>query len=219
MELDELKTAWTSLDRRLEQQNKLALKVFTGGKLDQARSRLRPLYWGQVAQILYGIVVAVMGGFFWPEFVGVPHLLIAGLIVHLYGILAIVFGASVVWMINHIDYAAPVMVIQKQLADLQRLHIRNGLINGASWWLIWIPFLMVLLMGPSRFDLYANAPSVIYLGSAIGVAALLLTWLLYRASSTGRRPALARFMRNNMIGNSLRNAESVIAEIARFEQE
>jgi serine/threonine-protein kinase len=217
MELDELKLAWATLDR-LEQQNALTLKIFTDGKLDKARSRLRPLVRGQVAQIVFGALVALMAGSFWPGFLSVPHLLIAGILLHLYGIVTIVFGARTLWMIHHIDYAAPVLSIQKQLADLRRFYIRNGMLAGMSWWLIWIPFLM-LLMGMFRVDLYAHAPSVIYIGTGIGVVGLLGVWLLHRCSRDGRRPRLARFLHDSMTGTSLLEAQAVIDEVARFEKE
>jgi hypothetical protein len=43
MELDELKHAWKTLDRRLEQQNALGLQMLRDGRLERARRGLRPL--------------------------------------------------------------------------------------------------------------------------------------------------------------------------------
>ena len=43
MELDDFKAAWQSLDRRLAEQNAMALHVFRDNKLAQAKSLLRPL--------------------------------------------------------------------------------------------------------------------------------------------------------------------------------
>jgi hypothetical protein len=43
MELDDLKATWKSIDRRLEMQNDLQLRIYRDGKLDKARlySRVR----------------------------------------------------------------------------------------------------------------------------------------------------------------------------------
>lgn len=51
MELDDMKAAWQTLDRRLEQQHALNLQLFRDSRADKARSGLRPLFRGQVAQI------------------------------------------------------------------------------------------------------------------------------------------------------------------------
>lgn len=61
MELDELKTAWQTLDRRLQQHNAINLQLFKDRKLDKARSSLRPLFWGQIAQMLFGLCFIVLG--------------------------------------------------------------------------------------------------------------------------------------------------------------
>ena len=38
MELDDFKQAWQTLDRRLEQQNTLSLRLYADGKLEKARA-------------------------------------------------------------------------------------------------------------------------------------------------------------------------------------
>ena len=219
MELDELKVAWQTLDRRLQQQNTLSLHVFTERRLDQARSRLRPLVWGQIVQMLCGLLLVLAAVGFWTAHRDVPHLLAAGLIVHAYGVATIAFGGITLGLIGRIDYAAPVLAIQKQLAQLRSFYIRNGMIAGLSWWLLWVPLMMMFFMSVFGADLYANAPSVIYGGTAIGVAGLLATWWLQRWSRDPRRPRLAKFMHGSMTGAALRRAQAQLDEIVRFEQE
>jgi len=219
MELDELKVAWRTLDRRLEQQNMLSMKLLVDSRLDKLRSRLRPLYWGQALQMLFGVLLVVASAIFWSSHRNVLHLLLAGVCLHLYGVLTIVFGGVTLALMERIDYAAPVLTIQKQLAGLRRFYIRNALIIGLSWWVLWVPFLMLFLMGAYGVDLYARAPSVIYIGVAIGVAGLLALWGLHRWSRGGRRPLLAKFLDDSMTGSSLRKAQALLDEIARFERD
>jgi hypothetical protein len=59
MELDELKSAWQILDRHLEQQSALSLHIFKQGRLDRMRSTLRPLFWGQLLQMAFGLAFIV----------------------------------------------------------------------------------------------------------------------------------------------------------------
>ncbi|MEY2559892.1 MAG: hypothetical protein QOG51_307, partial [Verrucomicrobiota bacterium] len=48
--LDDLKTAWQALDRKLERQHRLALHQFKETKLANLRGGFRPLVTGQTIQ-------------------------------------------------------------------------------------------------------------------------------------------------------------------------
>jgi hypothetical protein len=216
MELDDLKHAWQTLDRRVDAQAALNLHMLRDNKLDKMRGGLRPLVFGQAIQIVAGALVALWGGAFWTEHLDATHLLVAGVLVHAAGISMIGLGAAMQALIARIDYSAPVLSIQRQLAQLRKLYVYGGLAVGLPWWLLWMPFLMVLLKATFDVDLYANAPSVIWLGSAVGVAGLLATGLLLRWAS--RRAELAQRLEDSAAGGSLRKARSMLEEIARFEQ-
>ncbi len=218
MELDDLKAAWQTLDRRLESQAALNLHIFKDAKLDKARRGLRPLAWGQAIQMLCGVALIPVAVGFWSAHPDVAHLLIAGLIVHVYGVLMIICGGATVGLIRRIDYAAPVLVIQKQLGQLRRFYIRTNIGLGLAWWFFWMPLLMMFFMATFGVDLYANAPSVIYCGTAIGVAGLLLTWTFHRWSRHPSRPRMAQMMQDSVAGTGLKKAQAVLDEIARFEQ-
>jgi serine/threonine-protein kinase len=218
MELDDMKAAWKTLDERMSTQAALNFHLFKEGKLDRMKRGLRPLVVGQVLQILFGIALALLGGSFWTDHTGVPHLLIAGLVVHLYGVLTIVCGGVTLGFIARIDHAAPVLAIQQQLAKLRRFYVRTGLGLGLAWWFLWIPVLMVLI-GDAGVDLYNHAPSVIWSGIATGVAGLLLTWVFHRWSRHPSRPNMARAVDENLAGSSLTKAQRFLDEIAQFEKE
>ncbi|MEO8033517.1 MAG: hypothetical protein ABI837_03740, partial [Acidobacteriota bacterium] len=102
MELDELKLAWQSLDRRLEQQHAFDLRIDTESKLDKARAGLRPLFRGQILQIIAGAIVALFGAFFWTAHIDVLHLMVPGVIVHIYGVLMIILAVRTLYLIDRI---------------------------------------------------------------------------------------------------------------------
>ena len=82
MELDDFKTAWQILDRRLEQQSTLNMHIFKQGRLERMRSSLRPLFWGQLVQMLFGvafILFATRLGIGKPDALAV---ILAGIVVH-----------------------------------------------------------------------------------------------------------------------------------------
>ena len=143
MELDDMKLAWQTLDRRLDLQNALNLHQFKESKLDKARSSLRPLYWGQIVQILFGDAMILFGIFASMRYHAVPHLLICSLCILLYGVLIIIFGGVTLGRISRIDYAAPVLDIQKQVDTLRRTYVFTGLCAGLPWWLLWIPIFVL----------------------------------------------------------------------------
>jgi serine/threonine-protein kinase len=76
------------------------------------------------------------GGGFWTEYLDVPYLLIAGLLVHAAGLSMIGLGAAMQVLIARIDYSAPVLAIQRQLAQVRTLYVYGGLAVGLPWWLL-----------------------------------------------------------------------------------
>ena len=56
MELDDMKLAWQTLDRRLELRNALDMDLLRERKLDKMKSGLRPLLFGQAIQLAAGLI-------------------------------------------------------------------------------------------------------------------------------------------------------------------
>ena len=218
MELDEMKAAWQELNQRVETQTALNLHLFREGKLDRMRRSLRPLAWGQVVQILFGSACVLFGAGIWSQYRTIPYLFVAGLLVHLSGLSLIALGVMVQILMARIDYAAPVMEIQRRLARVRAVYVRGGLIVGLSWWFLWIPVLMVAL-AYAGVDLYRHAPEVVWYGTAVGVAGLFGTWLFHRWSRAPGRETLARIVDRQLAGGSLTRAQDTLDEIAQFEQE
>lgn len=219
MELDDLKLAWLTLDKQLQQSNALSLQLFRDRTLDKARSHLRPLWWGQVVQMCFGLLLMLLAVSSWTANRDVLPVLIGGITMHAYSILLIVMGGATLGLIHKLDYAAPVLTIQKQLAQLRRFYVINGMVTGLPWWLLWMPFLMMLAGLGGNASGVSWALSWLSIGSGIGIAGLLGTWWFHRWSRHPGRPVLARKMEDSVSGNSLRKARDRLDEIARFEQE
>jgi hypothetical protein len=214
MELDDMKQAWLLLDQRLAQQQALNFQLLRDGKLDKARRGLQPLVWGQAIQLTIGVLITLWAGAFWATHWHVLHLLICGLLVHLYGMLLIVFAARVLYLIQRIDYAVPVLVIQRQLADLRSWRVRvEAPVYGVLGCFIWIPVTWMALawygidLWSPGFMLWAIASSLVGLAGVV-----LVVWLM-------RRAGMARKIDDNAAGRSVQKAEAMLADIARFAQE
>ncbi|SFK82301.1 hypothetical protein [Lysobacter sp. cf310] len=219
MELDDLKQAWQDLDRKLERQHAMDLLRFREERGKRLKSGLWPLVLGQGLQMLIGLAVLLLGVDFWTSHRDVTHLFVCGLILHVYGVALIACGGMVQAMIAAVDYSAPVLEIQKRLARLRKFYVRTGMVVGLAWWLIWMPFMTVVFMVLFGADLYLNAPSVFVIGGAIGVVGLLATWWFHHWSRHPSRPRLAKAMEDSITGRSLRRAQAIAEEIARFERD
>ena len=217
MELEELKLAWHSLDRRLEEHLALNKKALLHEKRSKASGKLHPLVWGQGMQMIIGSIMALMAAGFWSATRDIPHLFYAGLSLHIYGILMIVFGGVMQGLMSRIDYSAPVVEIQKQVTKLRSLYIQCGMILGLVWWLLWIPLTMVAFAWAFGFDIYAKGPPVMILSWwVIGFTGLFASIGFMAWAS--RRPALSKKIEDGAAGKSLNNAVKFLDEIAEFEK-
>jgi hypothetical protein len=218
MELDDFKQAWQSLDRRLEQQHVLSLQWFKDGQLDKTRRGLWPLKLGQGVQIFAGAMLMLLAAPFWVQHRDIPRLLIDGLLVHGYGLMSILFAARTLYLINRVDYAAPVLTIQQQLGELRAWCIRCSLCFGVVWCFFWIPLLLLLFYWLGA-DVWVTAPLFVYALIVSGFACLGLACGLIRWSRHPRRSRLAKYLEDSFAGFSIRRAQAHLDEIARFAKE
>lgn len=215
MELDELKHAWKTLDRRLEQQNALGLQLLRDGRIERARRGLRPLVWGQAIQMLIGAAGMSLFAPFWVEHRHELPLLLAGLTMHAYCLGLVVFGAVMQSQIARIDYAAPVLAIQRQLLTLRRSYVIGGMLIGLPWWFLTAPLLVVLSEGM----ILERAPLVIWLQLAIGALGLLATYAFHRWANRPERAAFGRKLDDSAAGGSIRRAQAALDQLAEFERD
>lgn len=218
MELDQLKATWQALDRTMQQSNAIQLQLFKDGRFNKMRAGLRPLFWGQIVQILFGIATILIGITFWSQHRDVAHLFWNGLILHVYGVTTVIAAGMTLGKIRSIDYAAPVLSIQKQLASVRRTYVYSGVVVGYSWWLLWIPF-AVVVFDYLGVDIYTTAPGFVWISVAVGIAGLLAMWAFHRWASSSRRGAFRQRYAESLSGGSVRRAQHVLDEIAQFEKE
>jgi len=217
-ELDDLKATWQTLNRNLERQHALAFHQFRENKLSRFRSGFRPLVTGQIVQLLCGVALAVLGGSFWVDHVGVAHLMVYGLSLHAYGIMMIIFAARDLFIVRRFDYAAPVLDLQKQIAELRRWHLRAGLWFGLAGCFIWIPGMLMIFYGLGA-DVWSRNPDVVGWFVLSGIFCL---GIFYGIVAWSRRPGQEKFARSleaSSAGRSVKRAESMLEEIERFETE
>ena len=208
MELDELKSAWATLDRHLEQQSMLDAQLFRERKLDKVSKGMRRLYWGKIAQILLGDLLIYFGILCMMHYLSNVPLLVCSVFMMLYGVVIVAFGGVALARISRIDYAAPVLDIQKRVATLHRAQVTANLWAGLPWWFLCIAILALELKANVGVDLFVSAPLIIWISAAIGVIGFVATLWFYRRSPHSAFSGLPR---------SLRDAKGALDEITTFE--
>jgi hypothetical protein len=220
VELDDLKQALDRLDKRLESQAASISLHFRRETGDRLRDSLRPLSRAQTWTIVMGAVTAFIGVAAWH---GARHslggLFVSGVILHAYGVAAILFGAIVKALIGRIDASGPVVVIQKRLAGLRKVHVLAGVVVGLSWCLLWVPAMIALFGLLFGVDISAPAPALWLLLGAGGAAAMVATWLFYRWARASGRTRITGALESAFTGEHLRRAQTELAEIAQFERD
>ena len=219
MDLDDLKDAWQSLDQKLDRAYAIELRTMRERRVGNMRRHLRLLTIGRIVQLLAGVALTLFMADFWIMHIEEPHLLICGVLLHLYGIMLILSSAREFYLISAIDYAAPVLAIQRKLAELRGWHLTEALVFGLTGCFIWVPMVLVTFEVLFGADIYLHAPNVVWdfiLGAlmvALGAAGF---WYWVQRPS---RATLARRVADHVVGKTLARTESVISELSRFEQE
>jgi hypothetical protein len=210
MELDDFKTTWQALDLKVEQQRTLSLQGSREGKLQNARRGLWPLLWGQVAQIVAGMCLMVLFGPIWVAHRGTLHLMAPALLMHAYGLMFVLFAARTLALIGRIDYGAPVIQIQRRLAELRRWRTRvEWPLFGIVGCFIWIPMMLVMFNALGA-DIWILHRKIVYWDIVVGFACLSIPYgLVQRARRNG----------GDTGGNSIQNVQEDLDRIARFEDE
>lgn len=214
MELEELKLQWTALDQRIHQHlsdvemhQRWERQTAT---MQRVRSRLSPLFWGQLLQLCLGVVFTILAATYWTSHPTRPHEWGSGLIVHVYGILVIVVSGVCLGKLLAIDYAGPVAPIQQRIQELRQWVIWGGAMVGLPWWLLWLPFMQVVF-GLLGADFLGFASSMfLWANIAVGLLGTLATWGVYAWVHRPGREELANRMDRNAAGKSLTDAEALI---------
>jgi hypothetical protein len=124
-----------------------------------------------------------------------------------------VIGGVALGRISRIDYAAPVLEIQKRVGALYRAHVIANMLAGLPWWFLWIAIFVLEVKANLGADLFVTAPSFVEISVALGVVGFCGTIWFYRSRDPGR----AQSRHDASVPRSLRDAKKALDEIARFE--
>ena len=158
----------------LQQQELAGRLLLTRRQLmERVEKSLRPLFRGQIVQILFGIALMLLGAQCWARNTQVPHRVVNGVILHIYGVIVISQAALVCTRIKRLDYSKPVDDIRHKLDGVRSGYLRAGVIVGFVWWLMWIPVCVAI-----GFDAVMH-PNSLVPSLVVGVVGLVVCSFLY----------------------------------------
>lgn len=216
MELEDLKSAWQSLDRRLARQESIELLRFRESGHRRLKSSLRPLFWGQCAQIAFGIACIVAGVATWKTLGAAVPFLVAGIIAHVYGVVTVAAAGIVLGQLSRLDTALPVLELQRRLLRLRKLYLISGMAVGLPWWVLWMVPLFAIASYQASLDGASGPPLWLWICLAGGLAGIAATWWFHRWLHRPGRETLARRVEDQAAGKSLRRAQAELDELKRY---
>lgn len=225
MELDELKIAWQALDRRLERSEALQAALQRELSLNHTRSALRRWAWLPGSELVVSLLVAWLAGGFlgdgWPQVIAAPTGALPAGIVLMLGAISSAAAIRQLVAVFTLDYAAPVLQIQRRLAQARALRIRLTQLGLLLWLPLWPMFVVFVVQWGLGFEIYRQfAASWLLANMGFGlVLALGLVWLARRHGEALSHWRLLRWLSASIAGRGLVAAGSWVDEVARFGRE
>jgi hypothetical protein len=221
MDLDQFKTTWNNYDEKLNaslQLNRKLLREITVNKVDAA---LRRHSRNVIIELVFDFVLLLWLGSFIGEHLDTWQFALPALVLHIFVILLASPAISQLVLLYSINYAAPILTIQKQVEQLRVLQIRLE-----KWPLLlapflWVPIVIVGAKGLFAINMYTFwEPIQIVVNVLFGLAFIPVMWLVarYLSQYLPDWAWLQRF-RDDLLGRNLVAATGFLQEIKRFERE
>jgi len=176
--------------------------------MDRVRSSLRPLRRGQVIQIFIGIALIALGAQCWARNTHIPHRLISGIILHVYGVVMIGAAAHVLTRVGRMDLGKPVTKVREQLNNVRKAYLMTGPVVGFPWWIMWLPAMVAFGVDAVMY------PYCFWVSMAIGIPGLVISlWLYLRVLNSNKDSA--KLWQKQFAGESLSRAYMTLGEIER----
>jgi hypothetical protein len=218
MELDELKASWHGLDRRVNELAVINRRLVTETQTRKARWRLLPVLIGALVNIGVGGWLTGVFARFWIAHTETASAVLAGIALQAASIGVIVAGVMQLLIVTRINYARPVVTIQRYLAWLRAWELRAFHWAWLTAWLLLPAVIVACAMSFAQVDLWSEAPWVVLVGGAVGLSGALLSAFFHRWA---HRPGgkLGAWLDRLLVNGSVESARSAIEEIDRFARE
>jgi hypothetical protein len=219
MDLDELKEKWINYDRKLDESLRLNRRLLQAMKLPRAKSKLQRLAMGlSLESVLWLVGIVALGQFIYRN-ITVMRFALPAAFLDLYAIANFAVLIAQIASALQIDYDKPIAVIQKQIEALRVLRIRYIQGSVVGGFIVWVPFVIVVLEMFLGIDAYRIFGTAWLLANVLfGLVPIALAiWISKKLTRTiGRYPRIQKFL-NDLAGYNINAARRTIAALSEFE--
>lgn len=219
MELDELKSAWSSVNKRLDemQEQQIALQnMALDGETKKSANALRrePIFELAVATL----TVIWSGNFLWENLTALQRSPISALPVgalHALAIFTIGLSIRQLITISSLDYTQPILDTQMKIASIRSLRVRSTqwlMLIGLPLWV-----LFPIIAGQAIFGvqfIHAIDKSWLIANLAFGVAAAAA--IVFAARRLRDRSSVFQQIDDLIAGTAIAKAQRLLAEVQGF---
>lgn len=220
MELDDLRTAWMDMDRKLQASLTMSRDALREVKTGKTQSALRWLGAELWYELVSGLTVALLLGYFLSRNVGDMRYAIPAV-----GLLAFVAWTMAVAIrqlaaIGSLDYGGPIVSIQRTLAGIRVLRAWSFRWILVLAPLLWTP-LVIVVAKSLGFDIYKGFGSAwLAWNFALGIAFIVVAvWVSHRFGGWFQRSPTWQAIADSLAGRSIATAQGHVNEVVRFEAE
>ena len=218
MELDELKASWQALDRRVTEISAVNARLVNEAQTRKARWRLLPLFLNALFGLIGGGIFAGIFARFWIAHWTTTSLVVSGMLLHAMSVGVVIASVMQILIIARINYAQPVVTIQRYLALLRAWSLRSFRWTWMGMFLLWPALLIVIVQSTTNINLWINARNFVINSMICGAVGALISWGFYHWS---HRPGwrIGAALDRIVTGSSLERAQAAIDEIEQFARE
>lgn len=219
-QFDELKLALSAVTERLASDASEKREGQRNQKAKNFKRALWPLYLGQIFQMVFGVLMIVLGVAGWTQHRDGSLLMWSGILVHVYGVVCIVAAGALLGRISGLDPTQSVLDLQHKLATVRKTYVIGGMVVGLCWWLFWIPFMATVIdvLTQGKVDFPSKMGPSVWICVFVGIAGLAATAWFHRWSRQASRPRLRRAMEEAVIGGTLTKAQKNLDALKAFDE-
>jgi hypothetical protein len=187
--------------------------------LDRTRSKLRFVRLVLWYEIAFGVLACLLIGSYLFDHLGAIRFALPAAVLHLGAILALGAAVRQLVALGHLDYAGPVVQIQRRLAELHALRARSNRWLLLSSPMIWALLIIVVPHGLIGLDAYRAFGLPWVAGNlAFGIAVLCgVAWICRRFPAATQNSKILRSLGDDITGRRVAAVSAFLEDLKVFE--
>ena len=220
MELSEMKSIWQSYDEKLEKSLKLNLYCLEMIQAQKAKTKLKPLLWLRIAEIILHIIVIIWLVGFLINFGSGIQFSISAIALIIFFVIAFINCVKQIILLKEIDYHEDVLAIQRKLTLLQS-HIGDYIRLTFLCMPTYLAYPIIAFKVLGDFDIVSKLSRDWWIGQ-LSFTVLLIPiciWLYRQVSYKNIHKKWVKYIIEKAAGNRVAKAMEFVKEIDEMKKE